>query len=44
MYASLIASPKSEGIILTVRELFVLVALVAVFIWIAWEVVKTTRR
>jgi hypothetical protein len=40
----ILASPESEGIILTARELFVLVALVAVFVWIAWEVVRSSRR
>jgi hypothetical protein len=39
-----LASPESEGIILTAREVFVLVALVAVFLWMAWEVVKASRR
>jgi hypothetical protein len=39
-----LASPKGEGIVITAREIFVLVALVAVFIWLGWEVVKASRR
>jgi hypothetical protein len=40
----MIASAESEGIILTAREVFVLIALVAVFAWVAWEVLKASRR
>lgn len=40
----MLASAESEGIVLAAREIFVLVVLVAVFIWIAWEVAKTSRR
>jgi hypothetical protein len=34
----------AEGIILTARELFVLAVLVAVFAWIGFELVRTSRR
>jgi hypothetical protein len=44
MFASVFATAKSEGIILTARELFVLVALVVVFVWIGWQVLKASRH
>jgi hypothetical protein len=40
----MLASAAGEGIILTARELFVLIALVAIFAWVAYEVVKASRR
>ncbi len=33
-----------EGILLTARELFVLVALVVFFAWVAWELVRGGRH
>lgn len=33
-----------EAFILTARELFVLVVLVVMFAWIAWELVRSSRQ
>jgi hypothetical protein len=34
----------AEAIITTARELFTLLVLVLVFVWIAWELVRHSRR
>lgn len=39
----MLATAADEGIILAARELFVLASLVAIFAWIAWELVRASR-
>jgi hypothetical protein len=34
---------ESESIILTLRELFVLVCLIAIFVWIGYELTRASR-